>query len=306
MLDFAPLNDIRCALGEGPAFDARRDALWYCDIVGKTLHQTHLGTSEARQWAFDSEVTSLGIARSGRLVVALRDVVGMFDPDSGSFDPFAEIEAGRPETRLNDGKVGPDGAFWVGTMDDEERTPKEPIAALYRVEFGGRVERKIDGLRVSNGLAFSDDGRTMFHSDSRGPWIDRWDFDAATGAISGRTRIAEPDDAIGRPDGGATDVEGCYWSAGVSAARLNRFGRDGELLASYPVPVAAPTMPCFGGSDMRRLFLTSLRQGRPPELLERYPLTGATLVAASPVAGAAVALFDDAARGTDGNRRNVL
>ena len=60
---------------------------------------------------------------------------------------------------------------------------------------------KIEGL-VSNGLAFSPDGRTMFHSDSRGPWIDCWDFDPETGAISGRRRFADLDDATGRPDGG--------------------------------------------------------------------------------------------------------
>ena len=97
----------------------------------------------------------------------------------------------------------------------------------------------------------------------------------------------------GRPDGAATDAEGCYWSAGVSAQRLNRFAADGRLLASYPVPVAAPTMPCFGGKDFRTLYLTSLRHRRDPALLARYPLTGITLAAPSPVAGAAVSLFED-------------
>jgi sugar lactone lactonase YvrE len=29
-------------------------------------------------------------------------------------------------TRLNDGKVGPDGAFWVGSIDDRGRN-REPI-----------------------------------------------------------------------------------------------------------------------------------------------------------------------------------
>ncbi|MCC6792827.1 MAG: SMP-30/gluconolactonase/LRE family protein [Thermomicrobiales bacterium] len=293
-LDFKPLDNTRCTLGEGPAYDDRRDALWWCDILERAVHVFHLHDRRTQTYRFESEVGSIGIAETGRLVVALRHEVGLFDPDSGVFERIAEIEANNPDTRLNDGKVGPDGAFWVGTMDDRNVSRKEPLGSLYRVDASGRVEKKIDGLMVSNGLAFSPDGRTMFHSDSRGPWIDRWHFDPSTGEISGRRRIAVLDDETGRPDGGATDATGAYWSAGVSAARLNRFSPEGELLEVYPVPVAGPTMPCFGGPGLTRLFVTSLRHGRAPELLERYPLTGITIVADSPVAGSPVSRFRDA------------
>src|SRR5690606_21010994 len=120
-----------------------------------------------RTYSFPSEVGSFGLTESGRLVVALRSEVGLFDPADGSFRRLVEIEAENPGTRLNDGKVGPDGAFWVGTMDDRDQPVKEPIGSLYRVDALGHVERKVEGLFVSNGLAFSPDGRTMFHSDSR-------------------------------------------------------------------------------------------------------------------------------------------
>ena len=89
---------------------------------------------------------------------------------------LCQIEAEQgASTRLNDGRVGPDGAFWVGSMDD--RKDKEPIGALYRVDVTGRAEKKVDGLQISNGLAWTADGERMFHADSRGPWIDRWRFD---------------------------------------------------------------------------------------------------------------------------------
>lgn len=294
-LDFKPLNDAQCALGEGPVFDDRRNALWYCDIAAKQIHCQPLERSPIKTWTMRSEVGSIGLTESGRVVAALRDEVGILDPADGSFRTIAVINRGVADTRLNDGKVGPDGAFWVGSMDERAHEPGRPlIGILYRIDASGRVESKIDGLKVSNGLAWSPDGRTMFHSDSRGPWIDRWDFDPATGAISNRRRIATLDDATGRPDGGAADAEGCYWSAGVSAARLNRFSPDGKLLATWDVPVAAPTMPCFGGEGLKTLFLTSLRVGRAPEMLARYPLTGTVIVAPSPVAGAAVSRFKGA------------
>lgn len=292
-LDFAAMGDKSCTLGEGPVYDDRRNAIWYCDIVEKAIHRFDIATSRTQTWNMPSEVCSLGLARSGKLVVALRKEVGLFDPADGSFRSLVAVETDDPRTRLNDGKVGPDGAFWVGTMDDGPQPIKDPIGVLYRVTADGRAEPKADGIKVSNGLAFSADGKTMFHSDSRGPWIDRWDLDPGTGAISNRKRIANLDDATGRPDGGATDIEGCYWSAGVSAARLNRFSAAGKLLESHPVPVAGPTMPCFAGPDMKVLFVTSLRYGRAPEMLAKYPLTGTLIAARSAVAGVPVGRFAD-------------
>jgi sugar lactone lactonase YvrE len=118
---------------------------------------------------------------------------------------------------LNDGKVGPDGAFWVGSIDDG--TSDTPTGALYRVAGHGEAKRIVGDLRISNGLAWSADGCTMFHSDSRGPWIDAWDFDPGSGMPANRRRIATLTEANGRPDGAATDIEGGYWSCGVSAGR---------------------------------------------------------------------------------------
>ncbi len=280
-----------CRVGESPVWDAEHGQLLWADILSREIYALEFATGRRRQWTFNGPVGSFGIARSGRLVVAIGNGVYLFDMRTEKLELLARVEEDRPTNRLNDGKVGPDGAFWVGSMDD--RPTKEPVAALYRVTADGRVERKIDGLKISNGLAWSADGRTMFHSDSRGPWIDRWNFDAATGAISGRHRIRTLADEEGRPDGGATDVEGCYWSCGVSAGCINRFAPDGTLLARIPVPVPAPTMPCFGGPDMRTLFFTSLRDGLSQDTLARVPDSGSVFMMRVDVTGVPVGTFAD-------------
>ena len=288
--NFACIADLKCRIGESPVYDERTEILYFVDILGRRLYAMRLAGGELKSWSFDSEIGSLGLAASGRLVLALRHSVVLFDPPTEARQELCSIEDDRPETRLNDGKVGPDGAFWVGSMDD--RPEKSPIAALYRVTGAGAVERKVEGLVVSNGLAWNAEGERMYHADSRGPWIDAWAFDRWTGEISGRRRFAEPSD-IGRPDGGACDAEGFYWSAGVSAGRLNRFAPDGTLARSFEAPVPAPTMPCFGGPDFRTLFLTSLREGRPAELLQEAPLSGGLFAAEAPVAGFAAWRFLD-------------
>jgi len=294
VMDFRPLNDIRCEIGESPVWDDRTDALFQVDIAAMKVYRFSPDGADAKAWSFPTEVGSIGLAESGKLVVALRHSVVLFDPADGASRTIAEIETALgPVTRLNDGKVGPDGAFWIGSMDERPRPVSDPKGALYRVTADGRVEQKVTGLFTSNGLAFSPDGRSMFHTDSYGRWIDRWALDPATGAISNRTRIATPTEEGGRPDGGATDAEGFYWSAGVSAHCLNRYTPDGRLVSKHEVPVASPTMPCFAGAGLKRLFLTSLRKGRSPEQLARFPLSGATLVADPPVAGAPVSRFRD-------------
>ena len=180
-------------------------------------------------------------SRSGVKVV-------LFDPVTGDIELVAAFDFDSPHLRLNDGKVGPDGAFWVGSVHEVDLDKMQPIGALYRVGADGSTTTQVSGLKASNGLAWSADGTEMFHSNSCGPWIDRWRFAPETGEISGRQRLARPGEPEGRPDGGATDMLGTYWSAGTSAGVLNRYERSGRLLEKIRLPVPRPTMPCFGGA----------------------------------------------------------
>lgn len=284
-MEFVPVAGLSTELGEGPVWDERRNLVFLCDISGYKLHALSLDEGLQNTWTFESEVCSLGLCESGRLVIALRKDVILFDPESGERETIATPGLELETNRLNDGKVGADGCFWVGSVD--QRAQREPVAALYRVSSDGSCDVKKTGLLVSNGLAWTADGTTMFHSDSAGRWIDRHAFDPSTGTFDAAVRIATPDEAMGRPDGAACDAEGYYWSAGVSAACLNRFSPEGVLVAKYPVPVAAPTMPCFCGPDLKTLLVTSHRQAT-PERMQSYPLTGSVLLARSDVAGAPV------------------
>ncbi|GLQ54741.1 SMP-30/gluconolactonase/LRE family protein [Devosia nitrariae] len=258
MRAFDKVAATHCRVGESLVWDGETEGLLWCDIHAGRIYRLDTRTHALEEWQLPERIGSFGLADDGRLIVAMVSGVHLYDPANGVLtflvDPEPEQSGLRPTNRLNDGKVGPDGAFWVGSMHSDGFT-----AALYRVTADGRSERKVSGLGTSNGLAFSADGTTMFHSDSKQCWIDRYDFDVRTGDLSNRTRIASPGEAEGRPDGGATDIEGRYWSAGVSARRINCFAPDGALLTSMVVPPKRPTMPCFGGNDMRTLYFTSLR-----------------------------------------------
>lgn len=281
----------RCEIGESPVWDDRTGLLWWVDINPGIIHRIDPATGERQRWEMGEPVGALGLCRSDQLVVALRSTVILFDPLDGSRRTLASVTHARPEMRLNDGKVGPDGAFWVGSMDASGDA--SPAGALYRVAPDGEVTVIAENFRISNGLAWDPAGTRMYHSDSRGIWVDIYDFDPATGAASNRRRWLDLDEATGRPDGGACDVDGNYWSGGASAGRLNCFSPEGKLLKWVDLPNLRPTMPCFGGAELGTLFVPSLSVGVSAEDLERWPLCGGMVSFESGTRGVPVGRFAD-------------
>lgn len=283
---------LRLALGECPVWDAANSRLLVADITACAIHALSPDGAWITAHHFPGEVGSFGLCRSGRWIVALRREVVLYDSATRAITPFVMIPDVSAFGRLNDGKIGPDGAFWVGSMD--ERTPRQATAALYRVGADRSVRKIIDGLMVSNGLAWTMDGKSMIHTDSGHGWIDHWDFDSASGQASNRRRVFDyADPAIGRPDGAAFDTADTYWSAGVRAGRINRFTRDGRLLGSDRYPNPGPTMPCFGGPDLRTIYWTGLRNPLGPEAITASPDLGALYVMPAEIAGVPITPFAD-------------
>lgn len=288
MSEFELVWDSRCGVAESPVWDAATRRLLFCDIGGKRINALAVDDGSRTGWDFPEVVGSFGLARSGRLVVALRHRVVLFDPRTQALVDLTPPVDEPATNRLNDGKVGPDGAFWVGSMD--ERSPRQPLGALYRVTADGRIEQRSAGYAVSNGLAWSPDGRVMYHSDSTSAIIEAWDFDPANGEMRNHRVLAKLTNEDGRPDGAATDAAGNYWSAGPSAGCINCFSPQGKLLQKLAFPVPGPTMPCFAEGHM---YVTSLREGKSAAVLAQFPTLGGLFRAPAPAVGAPVAVFAD-------------
>lgn len=281
--------DAKAKLGESPVWCAEEQALYWVDSLEPAIHRLDPATGRSCRYPMPAEIGSLGLRRQGGAVVALRTGFHLFDFERETLTFLVDPEENRPNNRLNDGKVSPEGRFWAGSMDD--RPHREPLAALYRLDPDRSCHKILDRLIVSNGLAWSPDGRVMYHSDSSGPYVKAYDYSAADGSISNPRVLAEPTQEIGRPDGAATDVEGFYWSAGVSAGVLNRWSPDGRLDRQIPLPCSAPTMPCFGGRDMRTIFVTSLTVRQSPAQLAAKPLSGGIFALRVDVPGVPVGRF---------------
>lgn len=269
-------------LGESPVWHPREQALYYCDIPGHQLQRFDPKRGDLRHWQFDTDVASLAPRLNGQLLLAMRDGLWHFDPVSGERARAAEPPYDPASERFNDGKCDPQGRFWVGTICE----PRDPPRASLSCYSHGRLERRVGGLTVCNGLAWSPDGRTIHWSDTKAHAIYAADFDGANGTLSRQRVFAsfpvrQPGQALadygGRPDGAAMDAEGCYWVAMFEGQRLLRLSPEGEVVREIALPVRCPTMPCFGGPDLRTLYITSSRQNRPAAELVEQPFAGCVL-----------------------------
>lgn len=269
-------------LGESPLWHPTERRLYYCDIPGRQLRCFDPLTGDLREWSFEAEPASIAPRLGGGLLLAMRDGLWQFDPASGQRTLLAEPPYAPAQERFNDGKCDPQGRFWVGTIY-EPRDP--PLAALYRWA-NHRLERMQDGITVSNGLAWSPDGRTMYWSDTKSHTIFALDAEPGSGSISNRRVFARFDTRVpgsaldtygGRPDGAAVDAEGCYWVAMFEGQRVLRLSPQGEVLREVRLPVRCPTMPCFGGPELKTIYITTARQNRPEAELSEQPYAGCVL-----------------------------
>jgi sugar lactone lactonase YvrE len=268
-------------LGESPLWHPVEQVLYWCDIPGHSLNRWDPVIACHQAWHFPTEPSCCVPLLGGGLLLAMRDGVWRFDPASGQRYQVAGPPYDPAVQRFNDGKADARGRFWIGTIDDR----RLPEAALYRLA-DGLVQRMADGISVSNGLAFSPDGSTVYWADTKAHTVFAFDVDVNNGGLS-RRRVfqqfaARLDDQPlqaygGRPDGAAVDAEGAYWVAMFEGQRLLRLAPDGSQLAEVRLPVRCPTMPCFGGEDLKTLYITSAREHRPTEELAAQPLAGCVL-----------------------------
>ena len=241
-------NDLASAEGAPePAWSCAR--LLICRRLDEAIASTAWGADDAAMHDLERR---FGGAASDAQIVALVDGFHLLDFATGSLSFLVGPEpvAG---TRLNDGKVGPDGRFWAGTMDEEQLT--RPIAALYRLDPDHSLHRVVDGLIVSNGLAWTPDGSRAHYVDSATGRVDVLRTEG--GRVVERTPFVEVD---GTPDGLTVDAEGGVWVALFGGGAVHRYAHDGSLDAVVEVSASHPTSCAFGGPELDELWITTSQQ----------------------------------------------
>ncbi|WP_298916391.1 SMP-30/gluconolactonase/LRE family protein [uncultured Algimonas sp.] len=249
-------------VGESPLWIADKGSLYWTDILAKKVFRSAKGAD----WqTFDSEqaIGCFARSRDGSFIAATENGFAKMRLEKSHvvLETVEPCLADDPDSRMNDGRCDRQGRFWASSMSWRPSIDRLS-GKLYRLDAEGTASPVVHDLIIPNGLAFSPDGKTMYLSDSHPAVSTVWayEFDRDDGTPHCRRVFLEMGGSLGRPDGATVDEDGCYWVAATDAGRILRVTPTGDIDQVIEVPVPNPTMPCFGGTLLEELFITSARK----------------------------------------------
>lgn len=279
----------RCTLGEGATWCARTGRFYWTDIEGACLHRYDPSQGEHTSWDMPERLATFALCEDpNRLLLGLATHLAFFDMPSREMRRIVDVEP-ELDTRLNDGRCDRQGRFVFGTKHEGE--PLRPIGGFYRLNRDLSLERlPLPAPAISNSIAFSPDGATMYFCDSPTREILACDY-GADGVVGNVRVFAQLEDADGVPDGSTVDAEGGLWNAQWGGSRVVRYGADGVETERVRVPTSQPSCVALGGPDLRTLYVTSARIELDAASLEAEPDAGGIFVAPSARRGLPEPLF---------------
>jgi xylono-1,5-lactonase len=257
-------------LGEGPLWIERDRTLRFVDIKGKRVYRYDPATADLKHATAPEQPGFVVPVRGGGFLAGLKNGLHRFDDHRGTFTKLKEVEPQLPGNRLNDGAVGPDGALWFGSMDDGEEALS---GALYRMAPGAAPVSLDKGYCITNGPAFSPDGRTFYHTDTLKRVVYAFDV-SPQHTLSNKRPFVTIKDGEGHPDGSVVDSEGCLWVALFGGWGVRRYSPKGELLNVVRFPCANVTKIAFGGADLRTAYATTAWKGLSADERNQQPHAG--------------------------------
>lgn len=254
-------------LGEGPVW--WDGALWFTDIQQNRIHRFLPASGAGQSWNAPASVGFLAPMAGGHFLAGAKTGLLDFDPVAGTFVSLRTVEPDLPGNRLNDGAVDAKGRLWFGSMDDGEHSAS---GRLYCLDRGELTIRDSDYV-ITNGPAFSPDGRTLYHTDTLKKLIYAFNL-TAEGGLANRRVFVRIEDGAGYPDGPVVDAQGCLWTGLFGGFAVRRYSPAGVLLESIGFPTANVTKIAFGGADLCTVYATTARKGLDGAALADQPLAG--------------------------------
>lgn len=245
---------------EGPGFDRAGD-LWLTDIAFGRIFRV----SPSGEWAtvaeYDGEPNGLAFHRDGWVAVtdAKRGLLRL-DPATGGITPLLPRTRREGFRGLNDCTFGLNGDLFF--TDQGQTGLHDPAGRVYRLRDGAaQADALVGNIPSPNGLVLTPDGHTLYVAATRDNAIWRVPLTEDGGVIRVGRFIAMSGGLAG-PDGMAMDRAGNIAVAHAGMGTVWMFSRLGEPILRIRSPLGlGTTNVCFGGADMRDLFITESESG---------------------------------------------
>jgi L-arabinonolactonase len=259
MTEISIALDAQNYLGESPCWSAAGQALWWVNCEQPPeLHRWHPESGAHDVWPMPQRIGGFVHKADGGLLLALADGVYDFDLETSALTLRAPSPLPQ-HVKLHECGCDRQGRFWVGSFDHHFPVDRGAAGGSWFRLDGDVLRPVIEGVSVSNGLAFSPDGRTMYCANTPSRCVEAYDIATETGELSNRRTFLTLAPCDGHVDGATVDAEGGYWLAVVATGSVRRYRPDGTLDQIIALPCSNPTKPAFGGAELDRLFVTSTK-----------------------------------------------
>lgn len=250
------VHKIKCDLGEGPVWLSETQCLYWVDILRFKLYRLEIATGKVVDYDMPSEISCFAFGDDGLIYVVLADGLYSFDEAKTRLTFISRPDDLEETHRFNDGKCDSSGRFYMGSM---EKAYAKPTGSLYSVDCTMQFSKHVDKqFVVPNGLSWSDEGKKFYHVDTTNGNVNAYDYDEKTGDITRPIRVVHVDASEGSPDGMTIDDEGMLWVCHWGGFKVCRYNpQTGDKIDEISMPCDKPTSCCFGGTDMKDLYITT-------------------------------------------------
>ena len=247
---------------EGPVWDPRR-GLYFSDVIGGGVHLLDRADAVSLVVPKRRGIGGMALHESGGLVVGGRDIAVVGLPD-GTTQSLLSTDAIPGATGFNDLTTDRAGRIYVGSLAFRVFAGDPPRPGhLHVIDLDGTMRTLSDGVMLTNGLGFSPDGRRLYHCDARAALVRV--YDAKVDGSVGPWRTFASLEPGGVPDGLKVASDGSVWVADAHGGRVVVFNDDGTHRHDIVVPLPMVTSLCFGGDDLRDLYIVTGSRGGPSE-----------------------------------------
>jgi sugar lactone lactonase YvrE len=235
------------SLLEGPTVDGE-GSVYFSDVIQGGVYRWSPG-GIVQVVPKRRGVGGIVVHADGGLIVTGRDVQHVRDGEAHVLLALDGVSG------FNDLATAPDGSVYVGALRFHPFKGESPVPGeIWRIAPEGEAAPVAGGVLWANGIGFSPDGRVAYGSDYARSCVLAWDV-GDDGSLSAPRTFAEMPGASA--DGLAVDEEGGVWVAPGAAGNLVRFAPDGSLDRAIDVPASFVSSLCFGGDEMRDLYVTT-------------------------------------------------
>ena len=245
------IADYACEIGENPLWHPLEKRLYWCDIPTGRLFRFDPPTGRHEQCHEGRPIGGFTIQSDGALLLFMDKGAVATWHDGKLTKIHHGIEAERT-SRFNDVIADPAGRVFCGTMSSSTGKGR-----LYRMDLDGTIHMVLEGIGCSNGMAFTQDQRGFYYTDSFAREIYLFDYNAQNGKLSNQRVFASFNEAEGLPDGAALDADGHLWSALWDGSCIVRLSAEGRIEERISVPARKVSSLTFGGDDYSDMFITT-------------------------------------------------